>query len=105
MDKNKDVEIWKVIDGFPMYQISNQGKVYSSYTKRVLKFGTTTNGFLQVKLYSQRGDKGKLTSVHRLVAKAFLNLIESKDHVHHVNGIKSDNRVCNLVVKSYEKVF
>ena len=33
---------------------------------------------------------------HRLVAKAFLEKVDGKDFIDHINGIRTDNRVSNL---------
>lgn len=33
---------------------------------------------------------------HRLVAELYLPKEEGRDHINHINGVKFDNRVCNL---------
>ena len=43
-----------------------------------------------------KNGKGKLVKVHRLVAKHFISNPENKPCVDHINGIKTDNRACNL---------
>jgi hypothetical protein len=48
------------------------------------------NSYVKVKL------NDKLISVHRLVAKAFIDNPENKSEVDHINTIKDDNRISNL---------
>lgn len=43
-----------------------------------------------------RGAKGRLVTIHRLVAEAFLPVSPERRCVNHKNGNKTDNRVCNL---------
>jgi len=40
--------------------------------------------------------KKRITRLHRIVAEAFLPNPLHKKEVNHINGIKGDNRVCNL---------
>ena len=95
-------EIIKPVPGYEgRYGVSDQGNVYR-YLK--MKDGTIKTikrkpaivgwGYLQLDFWV----KGKLSKqyVHRLVAKAFLQKPSANMQVNHINGIKTDNRVCNL---------
>lgn len=95
-------EIWKDIKGYEgLYQVSNLGRVRSfprrgTHTNKIhiLKPGINHKGYLQVGLVN----KGKSHSykVHRLVADAFIQNLNRKEQVNHINGVKTDNRVENL---------
>lgn len=63
------------------------------------KFRTQRNniyGYPTVLLTDSRINIYKLCSVHRLVAKAFIENSFNKETVNHKNGIKNDNNVSNL---------
>jgi hypothetical protein len=91
------MEIWKTIEGFENYQVSNLGNVKSKQPnkkERILKFRVGKFGYLRVMLQDKIIKKEAL--VHRLVATAFIPNVEKKAQVNHINSIKSDNRVDNL---------
>ena len=99
------MEIWKEIKGYEgLYEVSNLGRIKSIGRKnqrginkktKILKCGT--NGkYLKVMLCKNKIKK--VYFVHRLVAQEFIfnsnkNILKE---VNHINGIKTDNRACNL---------
>ena len=62
------MEIFKKIEGFNGYSISNLGTVRNDKTGKFLKFFKKREGYLQVQL----GKKNNPLYVHRLVANAFI---------------------------------
>ena len=93
-------EIWKNIEGYPNYQVSNMGRVkrlstgYYRRTEKILKPQLQNNGYLHIKL-SQK-DKTKCILVHRLIAQVFIPNPNNLPQVNHINEDKTDNRVENL---------
>ena len=92
-------EIFKTIEGYPLYMVSNMGRVKSLNFRRSGKEGIMSprisgNGHLKVTLRNVDGCKDYL--VHRLVAQAFLpnpnNLVE----INHRDENKQNNRLDNL---------
>lgn len=89
-------EIWKVIDGFPDYEVSNLGKVISLRSGIILEHGISSTGYATVNLFIEETQFNK--QVHRLVAEAFVPNPNpnNKKIVNHKNGIKLDNTNTNL---------
>jgi len=83
-------EIWKSIPGWPNYKASNLGLIKNNH--RLLKQSIIKKGYLVVGL-SHNGFI-KQFKAHRLVMFAFKGV--SHLDVHHVNEIKTDNRLSNL---------
>ena len=90
------MEIWKTIEGYSDYEISNKGNVISlKYNrKKLLKLGTGRNGYLiaplcfcnkRIKIY-----------VHQLVLKHFGPSQPPNTTCDHINRIPTDNRIENL---------
>ena len=94
------MEVWRTIDGFENYQVSNLGKVKNKNTNRVLK-KELVKGYFRVSL--SKNGKVKRFQVHRLVATAFYINFNDKKCVNHTNGIKTDNRSINLEWVTYSE--
>jgi hypothetical protein len=87
-------EEWKYITDFPMYMVSNHGRIYSLKTQRYLSCSTDTKGYQINRL--RQGGKYCSLSVHRLVGKHFIENPGNKPLIDHINCIRHDNRVSNL---------
>ena len=88
------MEIWKDIKGYPGYQISNLGRVWSVKSQRCLK-PYNSNGYLKIDLFAANG-KRKKEYIHRLVAIAFIDNPDGLPQVNHISGNKQNNCVENL---------
>ena len=86
-------EIFKPIDGFENYFVSNLGNVKSNKTKRILKIQKKSR-YSTVGLSNE--NKSKCCLVHRLVAQSFIPNPDNKLTVNHKNHDTYDNRVDNL---------
>lgn len=92
----KTQELWKPVMSTEtrVYMISSNGRVLSrkkrSSEQRLLTTNQDKDGYMVTTL------GGKQYKVHRLVAFAFCPKKRGCFEVNHKNGIKSDNRSCNL---------
>lgn len=97
-------EIWKEIDNYPNYEVSNMGQVRNKNTGKILKQGNNGKGYKHVALYNDV-NRGKSTMVHRLVAKAFVPNPENLPEVNHIDECKDNNRADNLQwITSYDNI-
>ena len=91
------MEIWKPLPFEPIYSVSNLGNVKRTHGGRWNTEGKNRKPwYVRGYSYVSLRVKGKLRGyqIHRLVMLAFHG--ESKLHVNHINGDRSDNRLCNL---------
>ena len=105
------LEVWKDIENYPNYQVSNFGRVkskerissccYNSTRKikeKILKQNLEKNGYKTVCLF----DNGKHTKrVHKLVAQSFIKNENNYPCINHIDGNKQNNNVGNLEWCSY----
>lgn len=89
-------EQWKIIDFASNYEVSNTGFIRNKTTKYILKGRETFNGYLQVSLKIDEKNKFMNKYVHRLVAQFWLENINNKKEVNHIDGNKKNNNMTNL---------
>lgn len=76
------------------YFVSEDGRVWSVRTQKVLRPATDKSGYHYYVL-CVNGER-KTVKAHRLVGMAFIPNDEKKPTINHKNGIRTDNRVENL---------
>lgn len=97
--KNTEI-IWKKIPKYSLYEASTDGHIKTFNWKNkgieaIMKPAKDNNGYLRTMLKNEEG-KFCTIKVHRIIAQTFLENPLNKATVNHKNGIKNDNRVCNL---------
>ena len=93
------MEIYKDIEGYKGYKISNYGNVKSlgndkTRKEKILKPAKDKDGYLYVGLCKQ--GKIKMCKVHRLVAQTFIPNPNDLPQVNHKDEDKINNHVTNL---------
>lgn len=92
-------EIWKNIDNYEYYQVSNLGRIkmlsYITSDGRKLK-EKNRKTFINNKGYLIVNIKGKHFLVHRLVAQAFIPNPNNLPQINHKDENKLNNKVDNL---------
>lgn len=94
----------KIIEGFPNYKITDEGKVLTCYINKhhtdVTQWRELTPvldkscGYYLVTLCHEGVRKNK--RIHRLLMEAFVPNPENKEHVNHIDGNKLNNSLSNL---------
>lgn len=100
-------EIWRDIDGFENYQISNLGRIKSkerivsnscrAYVKKeeILKTHIMKSGYLAIVLRDKE-QKKHLLKIHRLIAEIFIPNPNNYTQVNHIDGDKTNCDIENL---------
>ena len=104
------MELWKAVEEYWGYEVSNEGSVRSldrwvefkdgrrrRFAGTRLKAHRTARGYLQaVGIGLRHGGPAVNPYIHRLVATAFIANPGKRRTVNHKNGDRTDNRVENL---------
>jgi len=104
-------EIWKNINGYKYYQVSNLGRIKTLSRKDIhkrknqlivrhkkekrIKGILKSSGYIQVNLFTN-SKQYKCELVHRLVGKAFIKNFANKPMINHKDGNKQNNIISNL---------
>lgn len=108
------MEEWRPVVGYEgVYDVSNQGRIkrlpflkwcgtaHVPVDEKVLIQTMRADGYNVVTLC--KNGKGRVKSVHSIVASAFLGVRPHKACTDHINRVKTDNRVVNLRYVSYSE--
>lgn len=87
-------ELWVVVPHFPIYAVSDLGRVLNQKSKRILQPGLAGKGYLVVNL--SRGPIRQMHYVHILVAQAFCYKPPGLVEVNHKDLDKSNCASYNL---------
>ena len=94
-----EIEEWKHIDGYKIYEVSSFGKIRNKNTGRILK-AANKGGYYSVGLSNK---KTKSFSLHTLVASAFIPNPENKYTVNHKDKNGLNNNIINLEWNSHQE--
>ena len=87
-------EIYKKIDDYENYEISNMGNVRNINTGKILKLHETNCGYLRVSVC--KDGIMKKFYIHRLVALHFIPNTDNLREVDHIDRNKANNSISNL---------
>ena len=87
-------EIWKTIEDYPNYEVSSIGRVRNKKSMKLLSQSIDTNGYYKAEFRNEHGKK--TITIHRLVAQHFVENVDNKKCVDHINRDRLNNNVENL---------
>lgn len=86
--------MWKTIENFENYEVSDLGQVRNKKTGRILKPNLVGKGYYKIDLH--KNSKRYCFLIHRLVAQAFIENPNNLPQVNHIDEDKENNNVSNL---------
>ena len=101
IDCYKKISKW----GIRCLNCAKKGKLNPQYNKKRKRIRKNDQGYIQIYI-PEHPNKSKQGYVfeHRIVMeKNIKRFLKKTEHVHHINGVKDDNRVENLIILSSNK--
>ena len=87
-------EDWRSVSEYLNYRVSSLGRIRHIKTGRILKSHSDTNGYLVIWLSKEQ--IRKRYSVHRLVAREFIEKPDNTKNVDHIDHNKDNNNMNHL---------
>lgn len=88
-------EEWRDVKKYPeLYSVSNLGRVYSKLSNKILTSYVNKNGYEQIS--TRYENKNLHLFVHRLVGECFVENIDNKPFINHIDCNKTNNIYTNL---------
>ncbi len=85
------------------YAVTPEGRVWSFIRNRYMSPFQIPNGYLTVGITKKRGEQRVTTSIHRMVAEAYIPNPRNCNNVNHKDGNKLNNSVDNLEWCTYSE--
>lgn len=80
------------------YFVFKDGRIFDNSRKEFVKQRENKNGYMIVNLTDDDGKQQTSIGVHRIVASAFLRLLEKGEVVHHIDHDRKNNNLFNLEI-------
>lgn len=91
---NYNIEEWRTNNKYPGYKISSFGKLITP-TDYLSKSLPKPDGYITVSITIKKGSNSQI-KLHRIIADTFINNLENKPCVNHIDGNRSNNNISNL---------
>ena len=94
-------EVFLPIIDFDNYMVSNLGNVKNATTNQIIKQRYNKYGYKRINIYKNK--KMFVKNVHQLVANAFLENVDNKPCIDHIDNNKENNNVSNLRFATHQE--
>ena len=92
------MEEWRIISGFPKYEVSNKGRIRNTKTGRIMKASIDNRGYESVCL--RKDGTSHTRRIHKLVAESFVGDVDNNLDVIHIDHDRSNNDLDNLQINT-----
>lgn len=91
------MEEWRMISGFPKYEVSNKGRIRNAKTGRIMKPSVDSRGYKSVCL--RKDGLSHSRRIHKLVTESFVGDADNNDVIH-IDRDRSNNDLDNLQINT-----